>query len=55
MVNITLTPEGHALRERAAKVPQAMAEAIGRSEEARTSLQREIIRLRDLLNATALD
>ena len=55
VVNITLTPEGQALRERAARVPQAMAEAIGRSEEDRTALQRELIRLRDMLNAAAGD
>jgi len=55
VVNITLTPEGHALRERAAKVPQAMSEAIDRSDEELASLQREIIRLRDMLNAAALD
>lgn len=54
-VNILLTPEGQAMRERAARVPQAMSEAIGRSEEERTSLQREILRLRDMLNAAALD
>jgi MarR family transcriptional regulator, organic hydroperoxide resistance regulator len=51
VVNITLTPQGHALRARAAKVPQAMAKAIGRSEEDRAALQREITRLRDMLNA----
>lgn len=55
VVHITLTPEGQALRERAAKVPRCMAEAIGRSEEDRAALQRELIRLRDTLNAAVGD
>ncbi|WNG18923.1 MarR family transcriptional regulator [Cystobacter fuscus] len=55
VVLISLTPAGHELRARAAKVPQAMAEAIGRSDEDRASLQREIIRLRDMLNAAVLE
>src|SRR6218665_990688 len=40
---------------RGVKVPQAMSEAIDRSDEELASLQREIIRLRDMLNAAALD
>jgi DNA-binding MarR family transcriptional regulator len=50
-VRIQLTPSGRALRQRAARIPAAMGEAIGRPTPEIQRLKAEILALRDALDA----
>ncbi|MGU3496971.1 MarR family winged helix-turn-helix transcriptional regulator [Xanthobacteraceae bacterium A53D] len=51
VVNITLTPQGHALEEKAQEVIRSMGGAIGLCEADAEDLRQRMIALRDRLNA----
>lgn len=54
-VRVRLTPSGRTLRERAAGVPLAMADALGQGSDEIERLKAEIIALRDALGRAEAD
>lgn len=54
VVDVTLTPEGQALRDRAWSIPPEIAEATGESMAELGRLRQAVLRVRDSLNASAL-
>lgn len=54
-VRVQLTPSGRALRQRAAGIPHAMADATGRATPEIQRLKTEMLALRDALNGAEAD
>ncbi|MBB3950362.1 MarR family winged helix-turn-helix transcriptional regulator [Aureimonas jatrophae] len=54
VVDVTLTPEGQSLRDRAWAIPPEIAEATGESMTELGRLRQAILRVRDSLNASSI-
>ena len=54
-VRITLTPQGVALRGKAAKIPVAIGCALGEAAGDAEKLHRDVVALRDALNAAVAE